>query len=268
MHRKENGLIYIRKLPAPKDVQEKCIEIKKSAEWKSVSLTDSNAIRGYFDLLDKGKIREALRKEQHGLCAYCMGKLPVDPEGKDSFPIEHYIPISPDDTKGTNEAKPDNKELSLDYHNMLGCCYGGRKSEVDDRRVLCCDASKRSKSIIVDPRDKTFVDRVYYSMDGKIQVKDATEEELYDINYVLNLNGWLDNSGKMIADTASQLVGNRASAYRAYKRFMMNLGKECNGNEDRIIDRIKKKINELESEDEYQEYLGVIIFFLKRRARI
>ena len=115
MHRKENGLIHIRKQTTPKDVQEKCIEIKKSPKWKNVTSKDSDALRGYFDLLDKEKIREALRKEQHGLCAYCMGKLPVYSEGKDSFTIEHYIPISPDNSREINEVQIDNKELALDY---------------------------------------------------------------------------------------------------------------------------------------------------------
>lgn len=268
MHRKENELLHIRKTSVPNDVQEKSIEIKKTAEWKKVFSSDSNAIRSYFDLLDKEKIREGLRKEQHGLCAYCMGKLSVDSEGRDDFTIEHFTPISPEELQEGNGVQPANKELALDYHNMLGCCSGGRKSEVDDRRILCCDAAKGNKIIIVDPRNKSFVDRIWYSKDGLLRVKDATDKELFDINYVLNLNGWTDKSGQMITDTASQLVGNRASAYRAYQRFMNKLDKECNGNDERIVERIKKKIKELEGDDEYQEYLGVTLYFLKRRARL
>ena len=76
-------MLYIRKASVPNDVQEKSIEIKKTAEWKKVFSSDSNAIRSYFDLLDKEKIREGLRKEQHALKEdrmkfhYCVLYTPV-----------------------------------------------------------------------------------------------------------------------------------------------------------------------------------------------
>ena len=74
-------------------------------------------------------------KEQHGLCAYCMRRIHND----SSTTIEHWVPLS------------QNKEQALQYSNFLGVCHGGRKSETDDNKILCGDASKEETAIRISP---------------------------------------------------------------------------------------------------------------------
>ena len=66
-------MIYIQKRRTPAVVSMKAKELIKAPEndYSAISLpNDSGKLRHLFDQMPKEVIREALDKEQHGLCAY------------------------------------------------------------------------------------------------------------------------------------------------------------------------------------------------------
>ena len=80
---------------------------------------------------------------------------------------------------------------------------------------------------------------------------------------VLRLNGEIDKSGNTLYDSASELVKNRKDEYRKYMYLMerlTNKGKPTSA-------RIQNEINKLLDKTEYDEYVGVMLFYLKRKMR-
>ena len=83
-------MIYIQKRRTPDVVKKKSDEIKNmpvTGYTKIMLPKDAEQLRYLFDEMPKDEIRNALFREQHGLCAYCMRK--IRPQGE-SMKIEHY----------------------------------------------------------------------------------------------------------------------------------------------------------------------------------
>ena len=169
--------------------------------------------------------------------------------------IEHYTPVQ------------GHKESIIDYNNMLGCCKGGSTDAADERRMLCCDAAKGNRELYINPMDKTQMDRIRYRKDGRIYVDSEDKRLQDDIDYVLCLNGKLDKNRKLLYDTSTQIVKGRRDAYRGFEQFMKAIEKKHGKNEERIQILLKKRIREIEGLDEYPEYAGVTLYFLRRRVR-
>lgn len=148
-------MLYISKMKPTAVITDEVNKIKRSDLWHLIPKDDVNAIRAQFDSLPKANIREALFKEQHGLCAYCMRRISLDGQ---NTTIEHWYPLSK------------SKEKALDYSNMLGVCHGGRKSKESMHRVLCCDASKDEQLITIDPFNKSHMDDIAYILHIKRMV--------------------------------------------------------------------------------------------------
>lgn len=206
-------MIYIQKMHPPKSVVEQVNKIKKSPEWKEISEKDTKAIRSQFDLLPKEEIRESLLKEQHYLCAYCMKR--IENDGLYTT-IEHWKPLSSD------------KEKALDYSNMLGVCDGGRKTVVSESRdhFLCCDAAKGNKTeMTLDPMNQGQMRLIKYRKNGEIYTDPKNDTLEKDINYTLRLNGALDENGRLIADTSTQLLKGRRDAYKECQIFFEMLNR-------------------------------------------
>ena len=244
-------MLYIHKETAPVELTEKVIEIIKSDEWKTADENNVVLLRSFFDRLDKQIIRDALVKEQHGLCAYCMKRI----EANDKMNIEHYRPIK------------SSKDHVLDFSNMLGCCKGGRDETSKEQRVLCCDAAKKDQTITIDPCNRSMMEKIYYRKDGRIYVNSADKKLKYDIDHVLQLNGILDKNGNMKRDTSTQIVMGRRVAYRNYENFMQALHRKFGNNESKIKTYVRKRIEDIEALETYPEYAGVILYFLRRRMR-
>ncbi len=240
-------MLLIQKRATPRSLSEQVIGIEKSEEWQKLSDEDSGSVRSYFDSLDKYTIRKNLFAEQHGLCAYCMSRIRED----GSMVIEHFKPIK-------------NKQYALDYQNMIGCCDGGRSCDKSDKKVLCCDASKGNKNLTIDPRDKTFIDSIKYNRDGFIQSSNPEADR--QINDILNLNGIRDEKGNLKFDTATRLVAGRKNVYKCFSKKMETLNGRVKSKE-RMHTEIRKMIEKIENSDEYPEYAGVMLYFLKRRLR-
>ncbi len=216
---------------------------------------DTKAARNAFDDLReiKKSIKECLIIEQHGLCAYCMQTI----QGK--FRIEHWKSLSK------------NTEDSLEYENMLGVCYGGEKYEKNienkekDERVLCCDASKGNKNIIIDPRSQIHMNKIRYDeMDLLIYTEPYDENLERDINDILHLNGQIRN-GKMYSDTRTNLIYHRREAYKSYQNCIESLRQKYKPSE--LYQAIQHKIKSIENAKIYPPFAGVILYFLKRELK-
>lgn len=166
--------------PLP-EVIDKINQIKRSDVWRNIPDKDVKAIRNQFESLPKDSIRYTLLKEQHGLCAYCMRRIHND----SSMTIEHWAPLSK------------NKEQALQYSNFLGVCHGGRKSEADDNKILCCDASKGEKAIRISPWNESHMKDIAYTSAGIIYTLSGNSDFEEDINRTLCLNGLTDEKGTL-----------------------------------------------------------------------
>lgn len=91
----------------------------------------------------KNSIRDSLREEQHGLCAYCGRRLGEDARVR----IEHFHPQSIDaENKDCLAATgiSEHADTSLRWANLLLCCTGDENGWPDNRH---CDVSKKNTDI-------------------------------------------------------------------------------------------------------------------------
>ena len=235
-------MLYIRKTQISKGISDEISRVKR--EQKSLlDRHDPKSARTAFDCLDKNIIRTVLVSEQHGLCAYCMRRI----DHSSTTTIEHWQPIEK------------NVDGAIDYRNMLGVCDGGRNvdTSVDDRRILCCDASKGNQEITINPCNSEHMRKIRYNEDGKIYTFPRDETLERDINEVLCLNG----VGGL--DTSTRLIWNRREAYRAFQRFI----KENTGKGKISRRAIENRIKYLEDKEVYDEFAGVILYLLKRKLK-
>ena len=94
-------------------------------------------------------MREAILRDQHGLCAYCeVGIKLAEEEGEvDDFRVEHFYPKNATQEHGHN--------YHLDWRNLLGVCHGGSQPYVPDpewryssqKRDRSCDVPKGGREI-------------------------------------------------------------------------------------------------------------------------
>ena len=160
-------MLYIEKEGLPNDINSKIIELSKSEKWKSISEDDTTAIRNAFDNdFPKNEAKEILLHEQHGICAYCMRRIRMDNHSR----VEHLVPLSK------------NKDMAIDYNNMLGVCDGGEKVTGNQGHILCCDAHKKETEIMISPLNKVQMNKIAYDSEGKIYTKPKDEDMERDIN--------------------------------------------------------------------------------------
>lgn len=247
-------MLYIKKMRPPVYVRQELTRLKSTVEWRKLADDDVKGRREFFDQVPKEILRAPLLEDQHHLCAYCMCRL----SDLDKVKIEHYKPLSL------------GKEYALDYDNLLAVCMGGECSEPEaGRRILCCDASKSNTELhVINPMDYECMSHIKYDRQGMIYFQSPKEwdEERKraakdDINGILQLNGKLDSSDKLIQDTATHLVKNRADAYRRYQDLMDRWSKH----EKLTAAHLRGLIHKLEAKPERDAFVGVIIFFLKRK---
>lgn len=250
-------MLYIEKKSPPQAYLRAVAAIKGSPIWRSIQDGETKAIRDQFDRLPKSEIRKALLAEQHHICAYCMKRIWNDDEETQMvhMTIEHWFPLSQD------------KERALDYRNFLGVCKGGGDVAGPGRRVLCCDASKGNEAdLLVNPLDKSMMQRIAYMKDGTIYClpTDGLDVDRInsDLNEVLCLNGKTDRHGSRI-DTSTELLKGRRDAYaRAQKIY-----KDLADRKQLTSTQIKKRIQQIEQKEVYDEFEGTILFVLERKRK-
>lgn len=240
-------MILIRKEKADPAIVQNVHQVQKTVDWNSIAEgKDAKRARDAFDALDKGPIQKALFREQHGLCAYCMRRLPT--EGK--VRIEHIKPVS---------AFP---QEALSYENWAGVCDGGETSKVEENlhRVLCCDAAKKESEISIDVYDSKQITKIRYHKDGRIYTYPEDSVMEHDINEVLRLNGIIEN-GKVKADTSTHLVQGRKAAFESCERRFSNKRKKLTSAQ------LYKEADALLQAEVYDEFVGVKVFFLRKKAK-
>lgn len=238
-------MLYIEKEGLPKDVSSRIIELSKSEEWKNIDENDTAAIRRVFDNeFPKNEVKNILLHEQHGICAYCMKRIRMDSHSR----VEHLVPLSK------------NKDKAIDYRNMLGVCDGGEKITEDYGHILCCDAHKKETEISISPLDKFQMDKIAYDKDGKIYTEPYDEDMERDINEVLLLNGIQKKDGT-VRDTSTELLKGRKDAYDRARKMMDTLNRKgkCNSV------TLKKIMDGLYNSDNREEYVGVKLYYFKKR---
>ena len=240
-------MIYISKGHASSEIVQEINRVKRDNDWGKVRPSDSETARAVFDQIDKGMIRKQLLTEQKQLCAYCMRRIGRE---ENDMSIEHWLPISADATK------------ALDYNNIMLCCDGGRRAS-SMPHVTCCDAAKGDRIIKISPYKRDQMEKIRYRSDGTIHIYPADIDLQHDIDYVLKLNGEVDKDGKMISDTSTGLVYGRKQVYRYYHEYILLLKKKGKIS----AATIRKKIDELTQADEQKEFVGVWLYFLKRKLK-
>lgn len=200
-------------------------------EWKEYRQTPG---AGYEA---KKCLREALYKEQGGICAYCMQRL--DNELKEyaatSNRIEHI------------QSREKHDDLKLIYTNMVMCCKGLAK-EKEEKKInhIFCDRKKESDDIHFSPLDSTFINSLSYNRsNGKIATTNAVWQG--DMDIILNLNDRL-------------LMANRLAALKAIKQEL--------GTKQWKASKIKKMIEHYDNRNSgglYQPFCGMIVWYLKKK---
>lgn len=186
-----------------------------------------------YDMLhreDKNLLKEVLIKEQGGICAYCMSRIDMD-----TSTIEHYIP-----QHGSNG----DISLSMDYQNMFAVCKRTRFQKEKDKT---CDDKKKENLITIDPRRRSDIDQIKYSMNGRIYSERGDFNS--DLNNTLNLN-------------QATLINNRKAAIEA---VLYELTSQKSGKWNSKI--LQKRIEKYNNDYPKREYYGAIIYFLNKRLK-
>lgn len=124
----------------------------------------------YNNYAAKDDLRDALIREQRGLCCYCMGRIW---NGTTTMKIEHW------------QCQAHHPAEQLNYRNLLGACLGGRGQP---GHLQHCDTRKGDSDLQWNPADPAhhIETRIRYEMDGTIRSNDVVFD--YQLNDVLNLN--------------------------------------------------------------------------------
>lgn len=258
-------MIYIRKKKTPDGIAKAAAKIKgtSGSNYQELNLPeDSKQLRALFEQMPKDEIRDALYKEQHGLCAYCMRR--INGHRKDTR-IEHYKALST------------NKETALDYQNFLGVCYGGQREEegnsAKDRSCLCCDAARGDKELTINPWNERQMEAIgYYPNTGEMYIRsnvglgtELQQAMQRDIDDVLHLNGEKDSNGNIIWDTKSKLVANRRRICDSVHTQFNRWSKKKVLTAEFLQDKIKKLEEQIQGDNIADEYIGVRLYLYRRK---
>lgn len=188
-----------------------------------------NASVSWGEVRNQRPIREALCREQGGLCAYCMKKITAD-----TSHVEHIVPQS--------ACKPGE---DVAYGNMLAVCDGNEGAGYAG--ALTCDRARQDRALTVNPLKPETLKGIGYRRNGEITSTDGAVRR--DLCETLNLNCG-----------AAYLPQNRKAVIDALNRWMAaqrgNVAGEC-----------RRRREAIEDSDVKPEFAGVLLYFLDRRIR-
>lgn len=214
---------------------------------KALKANEKGMFDKYVDEYKADELREILKQKQGAICCYCMCSVET---GKTK--IEHFY------------SRENSPNLEVDYSNLYLACDGEKvncnenqddnnniykkcrckyKKEIDSKRIVKhCDTCKDSRTLKhID--FKNIESCVKYKSDGTIYSDDKDIDR--ELNYVLNLNI------KILKENRSQ----------AKNDLWKNLPKDGTWKKDKIQGLIEKYQNQSKK----APYLGVLIYFLKRK---
>lgn len=146
--------------------------IDKGVEPRSLVQHRATPNSDYANLGNGAKqdLRDALVREQRGLCCYCMTRIEST---RESMKIEHW------------RSQSHYEALELTYSNLLGACLGGHGQP---EALQHCDTRKKERDIRFNPADPIHrIDqRIQFQADGTIASSDV--EFNTQLSDVLGLN--------------------------------------------------------------------------------
>lgn len=169
--------------------------IRKRPEPATLAEHRCTPFADYDNYADKESLRQALVKEQRGLCCYCLSR--IRPHA-DHMKIEHWH---------CRERYP---REQLDYANLLGACLGNTGREQH------CDTRKASHDLSRNPArpEHRVEESVRFMGDGRIGSNDPRFER--ELDEVLNLNAaFLRNNRKAVLDAFKEALNGRGPLARS-----------------------------------------------------
>lgn len=120
-------------------------------------------------------VREALCREQHGLCVYCMARIESRGyiEGRGGMKIEHFV------------ARSQDPRLMYEWNNLFGVC-GGRYMW-NGKVVETCDTARNNRPLNVHPAGRIPDPDEVFTAEDSGRLKASTPEAEIDLQ-TLNLN--------------------------------------------------------------------------------
>lgn len=182
-------------------------------------------------------VREALVRDQRGLCAYCQRRIAAD----DSMHIEHWVARS--------------MSIPADHFrwtNLLGVCRGvtedwTRSDRRDRRMVRHCDTSRGQATLFLHPVEGEGPaprDHITYSRtSGAISARNGDARVVGDLN-ALNLGATVLERGRMQALDAFRKLAEQHGYAPAY---------------------LRRRLEEYEQRAEAPEYFEVIRAYILKK---
>ena len=135
----------------------------------------------FFERLDKQRVREILRAEQHGRCAFCEGLVSAAPPAPDDrsstgMRIAHWTPIESDRTK------------ALTWANLFGSC----QRQGEDAHCDVYQQSNTPPPNAPTPAEQDYGQWMRLSADGSLHPRAAltptVEDSVIALIKLFNLN--------------------------------------------------------------------------------
>lgn len=131
----------------------------------------ATSVGATFDNAPKQPMRDALHREQEGLCAYCTCELAATTDAV--MKIEHH------------EAQSTMPARALDWTNLLGVCKGG---EGKPRPQQTCDSRRGNREVPLDPTLSAIERQIDYELgSARIVAVEASQQAVLDDVLGLNL---------------------------------------------------------------------------------
>lgn len=207
--------------------------IAKGAEPASLAAHRKTTHSDYGNYTAKDELRNALVREQRGLCCYCMSRIHADPR---SMKIEHWR---------SQRRYPDEQ---LMYENLLGACRG---EEGERAAAQHCDTSKGDKTLKWNPANPAhrIERRISFDPDGAIRADDTEFQRQLD--EVLGLN-------------VAKLRYNRRAVLRGiedwWKRIRLVRDR---ARRDRLV--MRERARYVDGDGDLPEYCQVVVHWLDKR---
>jgi uncharacterized protein (TIGR02646 family) len=206
--------------------------IAKGAEPESLTAHRARTHSTYGNYREMQELREALVREQRGLCCYCLCRIVP---GELEMKIEHWRP---------QRRYPDEQ---LIYANLLGACKGGEKPNPNDERDVDrhCDTFKDDKDLSLNPAVDDVESTISYLKDGRIRSSNEAFND--ELTLVLNLNTFaMVNRRKAVINSLIRLFPKRQNMER---QEWEEVARDWNGEGH---------------DNELREYCSVVVFWIRK----
>jgi uncharacterized protein (TIGR02646 family) len=206
--------------------------IAKGAEPRSLTAHCVQRYSTYNNYREKQELRDALVREQRGLCCYCLCRIVA---GELEMKVEHWR---------SQRRYPDEQ---LIYTNLLGACKGGEKPNSNDERDVDrhCDTFKGDKDLCLNPAVDDVESTISYLKDGRIRSSNDTFND--ELTSVLNLNTFaMVNRRKMVINLLLRLYPMRQNMRR---EEWEEVARDWNGEGH---------------DNQLREYCSVVVFWIRK----